>query len=39
MIPGPNYSHARDDALGNPPDLWQRLAPPGALYPRKHRCV
>jgi len=33
MIPGPNYSSARSQQLGNPADLWERLAPPGALNP------
>lgn len=33
MIPGPNYSDARSAQLGNPIDLWERLAPPGTLNP------
>jgi hypothetical protein len=31
-IPGPDYSRARSTTLGNPDDLWERLAPLGATY-------
>lgn len=33
MIPGPNYSADRDNALGRPDDFFEQLAPPGMRYP------